>query len=177
MDFLDIASLGAAYRYDVKIEQKFKEKRREFLSANSSQPKQGKGSPKTQNKGPSKDGHSQDNRSKPQPKKGNEKSKKDTRKWCKYHKIPWHNTKECHSKQSLVAKLKDSESEVDSNSESNPERGKQIIDVEPNATVATTKVHPSEPEEPKEGERLFHSQMWEKGLRFISLLIEKFRRT
>jgi hypothetical protein len=45
MDFLDIASLGATYRYAFKSEQKFKQKRREFGSANSSQPKQGKGSP------------------------------------------------------------------------------------------------------------------------------------
>jgi hypothetical protein len=36
MDFLDIASLGVSYRYAVKIEQKFKQKRREFESANSS---------------------------------------------------------------------------------------------------------------------------------------------
>jgi hypothetical protein len=50
MEFLDIASLGAAYRYDVKIEQKFKQKRQEFGSANSSQPKQGKGGPNPPNK-------------------------------------------------------------------------------------------------------------------------------
>jgi hypothetical protein len=89
--------------------------------------------------------------------------KKDTGKWCEYHKSPWHNTDECRSKKSLVAELKASESEVDSDSESNPEGGKQIIDVEPSAMVATTKVRPSEPEEPEEGERLFHSQMWVKG--------------
>jgi hypothetical protein len=78
MDFLDITSLGTTYRYVVKIEQKFKQKRREFGSANSSQPKQGKGGPNPQNKGQRKYGHSQDNQSKPQHKKGNEKSKKDT---------------------------------------------------------------------------------------------------
>jgi hypothetical protein len=37
MEFLGIASLGMAYRYVVKIEQKFKQKRREFGYANSSQ--------------------------------------------------------------------------------------------------------------------------------------------
>jgi hypothetical protein len=63
-----------------------------------------------------------------------------------------------------VAELKDSKSEANSDSESNPEGGKWIIDVEPSATVATTKVLPSEPEEPEEGERLFHSQMWVKGV-------------
>jgi hypothetical protein len=62
-----------------------------------------------------------------------------------------------------VVELKDSESEVDSDFESNPEGGKWIIDVEPNATVATTKVRPSEPEELEEGECLFHSHMWVKG--------------
>jgi hypothetical protein len=83
--------------------------------------------------------------------------KKDTVKWCEYPKIPWHNTKECRSKQSLVLELKASKSEDGSDSESNLEGGKWIIDVEPSATVATTKFRPSEPEEPKEGERLFHS--------------------
>jgi hypothetical protein len=40
---------------------------------------------------------------------------------------------------------------------------------EPSATVATTKLQPGEPDEPEEGERLFHSQMWVKGtlLHFI----------
>jgi hypothetical protein len=59
--------------------------------------------------------------------------------------------------------VKASESEAGSDSESEPERGRQIIDVEPNATVATTKVQPGEPDEPEEGECLFHSQMWVKG--------------
>jgi hypothetical protein len=36
MKFLDIASLGMAYRYMVKIEKKFKKKRQELGSANSS---------------------------------------------------------------------------------------------------------------------------------------------
>jgi hypothetical protein len=90
-------------------------------------------------------------------------------KLCEYHKIPWHNTKECRSKQSLMAELRASDLEVDSNFESNPKGGKQIIDVEPSATVATAKFHPRELEEPEEGERLFHSQMWVKGapLHFI----------
>jgi hypothetical protein len=56
--------------------------------------------------------------------------------------------------------MKASESEADLDSESNPEGGKRIIIVEPNAMVSTTKVWPNEP---KEGECLFHSQMWVKG--------------
>jgi hypothetical protein len=55
-----------------------------------------------------------------------------------------------------MAKLKDFESEDDSDSESNPEVGKRIIDAEPSSMVATTKFRPSEPEEPEEGECLFH---------------------
>ena len=48
MEFLDISSLGAAYRYAVKIEQKFKQRnRRDFGSVNTSQQKVGKGSPNT----------------------------------------------------------------------------------------------------------------------------------
>jgi hypothetical protein len=68
-----------------------------------------------------------------------------------------------------VAEVKASESDVDSDSEPELERGRQIIDAEPSATVATTKLQPGEPDEPEEGERLFHSQMWVKGtpLHFI----------
>jgi hypothetical protein len=55
-----------------------------------------------------------------QHKKGNEKKKKEKGKCCEYHKIPWHNTEECLSKQSLMAKLKDSELDVDSDSKSTP---------------------------------------------------------
>jgi hypothetical protein len=67
-------------------------------------------------------------------------------KWCEYHKRSLHNTDECFSKQSLVVELKASNLEVDSDSESNPEGGKWIIDVELSAMVTTTKFHPSEPE-------------------------------
>jgi hypothetical protein len=68
-----------------------------------------------------------------------------------------------------VAEVKASESDVDSDSETKLERGRKIIDAEPSATVATTKIQPGEPDEPEEGERLFHSQMWVKGtlLHFI----------
>jgi hypothetical protein len=169
IDFMDIASLGTTYRYAIKIEQKVKQKRQEFGSVNSSQSKQGKGSPNPHSKGQRKDGHSQDNQSKLQQRKENEKTKKDTGKWCEYHKIHRHNTKECRSKQSLMVELKASELEVDYDFESNPKGGKQIIDVESSATVLTTKVQPSEPEETEEGEHLFQSQMWVKGdlLHFI----------
>jgi hypothetical protein len=78
-------------------------------------------------------------------------------KWCEYHKIHWHNTDECLSKHSLVVELKAFESEVDSDSKSNPKGGKKIIDVESSATVSMTKVRPNEPKEPEEGECLFHS--------------------
>src|ERR1700733_6921803 len=66
MEFLDISSLGIAYRYAVKIEQKFKQKKRDFGSAN---PK-----PKGQNQG----GGTQDNPSKPQENNNTTKPKKDT---------------------------------------------------------------------------------------------------
>jgi len=59
--------------------------------------------------------------------------------------------------------MKASESEVDSESESNPKGGKKIINAEPNAIVITTKVWSSKPEEPEERERLFHTQIWVKG--------------
>jgi hypothetical protein len=98
MEFLDISSLGAAYRYVVKIEKKFRhQNKQEFGSANPQQPKYDKDDP---NKQPP------ENQSKPQEKKGHRKTKKDTGKWCDFHKIPWHNTDECHSKQSLVVRSK-----------------------------------------------------------------------
>jgi hypothetical protein len=64
-----------------------------------------------------------------------------------------------------VAEVKAFESDAGSDSESEPERGRQIIDIEPSATVATTKLQPDEPDEPEEGDYLFHSQMWVKGTR------------
>jgi hypothetical protein len=68
-----------------------------------------------------------------------------------------------------VAKVKASELDADYDSELEPERGIWIIDTEPSATIATTKLQPGEPHELEEGERLFHSQMWVKGtpLHFI----------
>jgi hypothetical protein len=68
-----------------------------------------------------------------------------------------------------VAEVKASESDVDSDSELELERGRWIIDVEPSSTVTTTKLRSGEPDEPEEGEHLFHSQMWVKDtpLHFI----------
>jgi hypothetical protein len=169
MEFLDISSLGAAYRYSVKIEQKLKQKIHQFGPGNPSQQKPGKGIPNPPNKGKRKYGQYQDNHSKLQAKKDTRKTNKDIEKWCDFHKIPWHNTADYHSKQSSVAKVKAYESDADSDSELEPERRRWIIDTEPSATIATTKLQPSEPDEPEEGERLFHSQMWVKGtpLHFI----------
>jgi hypothetical protein len=93
MEFLDISSLGASYQYVVKIKQKFKHHNKwEFWSANPQQPKYGKCNPNPRNSQP------QDNQSKLQEKKINGETKKDTGKWWDFHKIPWHNTDECHSK-------------------------------------------------------------------------------
>jgi hypothetical protein len=170
MEFLDISSLGVAYRYVAKIEQKFKQKKRDFGSANQ---KHVKGTPKPQNKEPSQGGVAQNNLPKPQAKNNTTKTKKDMGKWCEYHKSSTHNTSECRAKQSLVAELKASESDACSDSESEPDkgndRGKQIINAKPNAIVATTKIQKEEPEDPEEAERLFHSKMWVKGspLQFI----------
>jgi hypothetical protein len=53
MEFLDISSLGVAYQYAFKIDQKFKKQnKREFGFANPQQPMYGKGSPNSQNNQP-----------------------------------------------------------------------------------------------------------------------------
>ena len=56
-----------------------------------------------------------------------------------------------------MAEVKASESDADYDSELELERGRWIIDVEPSATIATTKLQPGELDEPEEGECLFHS--------------------
>jgi hypothetical protein len=53
MEFLDISSLGEDYQCVVKIEKKFKhQNKQEFGSANTQQPKYGKGNPNPQNSQP-----------------------------------------------------------------------------------------------------------------------------
>jgi hypothetical protein len=149
MDYLDISSLGVSYRYVVKIKHKFKhQNKQEFGSANPQQPKYDKDIPNKQ---------SLENQSKPQEKKGHGKTKKDTEKWWDFHKIPWHNTNECRSKQSLVADIKDKEPNPDSESDYENTDKRQIIDVDPTAIFTTATIQPEEPTDPKEGECLFHS--------------------
>jgi hypothetical protein len=57
--------------------------------------------------------------------------------------------------------MRDFESDACSNTESKPkkgnDRGNQIIDAKPNATIATTEVQKEEPKDPEEEEHLFHS--------------------
>eukprot|EP00253_Pinus_taeda_P024887 PITA_24887 len=164
IQFLNIPSLSAAYRFAIKVKQKFKQKKRDFGSVN---PKQGKGAPRPQNKGQSQGGTSQDNQLKLQAKNNAAKPRKDTRIWCAFHKSSTHNTSECWAKQSLVAELKVSESDACSDSESEPDKGyekwKQIIDADPSTIVATAEIQKNEPKDPEEEDCLFHSQMWVKG--------------
>ena len=72
-----------------------------------------------------------------------------------------------------MIKLKAPES--DARCDPNPEpdkrdkKGKKIINADPSAIVATTKLQREDLDDPKEGECLFHSHMWLKGspLQFI----------
>ena len=98
-----------------------------------------------------------DNPSKPQENKNTAKLNKDMGKWCEFHKSSTHNTSECRAKQSLVAEMRAFESDACFDSESEPEKGKQIINAEPNATVSTAKIQKEELEDPEEEECLFHS--------------------
>jgi hypothetical protein len=97
------------------------------------------------------------NQSKTQDKKGKGNMKNDTGKWCDFHKIPWHNTDECHSKQSLLVEVKDKESNLDLESDPENIENKQIIDANPAAIVATTTIQPKELVDLEEGDHLFHS--------------------
>ena len=66
-----------------------------------------------------------------------------------------------------MSEIKYSESDPDFNYEKNPtatDNGKQIIDAYLTATVATAQTQLEEPEESEVEERLFHSQMWVKGI-------------
>jgi len=107
-------------------------------------PKKGKGSPKLQNKVKIKGGVSQDNPLNPQSNNNAAKLKMNMGEWCEFHKISTHNTSECRTKKSLVAELKASKSYACSYFESEPkkgnDKGKYIIDAEPNATMATMKI-------------------------------------
>jgi hypothetical protein len=66
-----------------------------------------------------------------------------------------------------MAEMRASESYACSDTESELEkgndRGKEIIDADPNTTISTMKIQKEEPKDPEEEERLFHSQMWVKG--------------
>jgi hypothetical protein len=161
MNFLESSSFSVSYRYVVKIEKKFKhQNKQEFGSANMPQQKYDKYGPNKQ---------SPENQSKTQANKGHGKTKRDTKKWCDFHKIPWHNTDECLSKQPLVVKIKDKESNPNSEYDSENIGKIHIIDADPTAIVTTATIQLEEETDPEEGECLFHSQMWVKrtSLHFI----------
>ena len=103
--------------------------------------------------------------------------KKDISKWCNFYKSPWHKTDECRTKQSLVAEMKSSELDPDFNSNSEMDKGKHIIDVAPSAIVATTHIQPEDLDEPEEGQRLFHSQMWVNGVSLHFIVDNGSKRT
>ena len=111
MEFLNITLLGTTYRYATKIEQKFKQKNRDFGSVN---PKLGKGAPETQNKEQGQSGVTQNNTTNP---------KKDTGRWCEFHNNPTHNTNECRAKKSQVAELEAPKSYAFVDPKSEPHKG------------------------------------------------------
>jgi hypothetical protein len=55
--------------------------------------------------------------------------KKDTWKWCEFHKIPYNDIDECHSKKSLMSEMKASESKLGFEYELDLDNGKWSIHV------------------------------------------------
>lgn len=55
-----------------------------------------------------------------------------------------------------MAKIKASKLDLDFDSDLELDKGRNIINLEPSATVATTQIYPDDPEELEEGEDLFH---------------------
>ena len=74
-----------------------------------------------------------------------------------------------------MAKLKALKSYACYDSDSEPDKGndkgKEIINVDPNTIIATMKIQKEEPKDLEEEERLFHSQMWVKGS-LLQLIID-----
>jgi hypothetical protein len=56
-----------------------------------------------------------------------------------------------------VAEIKDKELNPDSESDSENNGKRQIINTDPTAIVVTTTIQPEEPTDPEEGDRPFHS--------------------
>ena len=81
----------------------------------------------------------------------------------------------------MVAELKAPESDAFFDPEPEPDKGKdkgkKIIHVDPSAIVTTTKIQREDLEDPEEGERLFHSQMWVKGSPLQFLVDNRAKRT
>jgi hypothetical protein len=69
----------------------------------------------------------------------------------------------------LVAEVKDTKPNHDSESDLENIENRQIINVDSTATVANKTIQLEKPVDPEEGEHLFHSQMWVKAtpLHFI----------
>ena len=66
-----------------------------------------------------------------------------------------------------MAEITSWESDPDSDSEPNStaaDNGRKIIDADPTTTIATAQIQLEDPKESEAEERLFHSQMWVKGM-------------
>jgi hypothetical protein len=65
-----------------------------------------------------------------------------------------------------VVEVKDKDPNPTSESDPKIIENRHIIDANPTTNVATATIQPEEPIDPKDGEHLFHPQMWVKGTPF-----------
>ena len=145
MDLLNIETLSSAFKYASKIEEKFKKKGRENPMNNKWKGEGNKPTRKQKNKEPSPNSLAKKTW-------GMKKIGQESGMWCEVHKSPSHNTKDCRTIKNLMMESPEKAIEPKLTDFGKQNEDEQIIDADPYAIAATTKVFSHDDED-----RLFHS--------------------